>query len=333
MDLVTQGLLGACTASVAGRRLNPRAALAIGFIAGLAADLDILIASEADPLLNLEFHRHFTHSLLFVPIAALILASVIWPLMRHRLRFREVYLLTFFGYLPSGFLDACTSYGTLFFWPLSDERISFNIISIVDPLFSGILIIGAITVLWKQTRLPAQLALILAVAYLGFGLLQKHNIEQRAHQLATQRGHTPERLLVKPTLGNLFLWRSVYRYQDVYHVDALRYNPLSGREDLFAGSSATAFDASDNPLQLPSGSRLLTDIDRFAYFSGEYLALDTDRNDLIVDLRYANLPHQIEPLWGIRIDPDDPSQHARFEHFRDRSQQARQAFLAMLFPD
>ena len=279
MDLVTQGLLGACTASAAMPRLNPRSTLAIGFIAGLAADIDILIASDTDPLLNLEFHRHFTHSIFFVPVAALILAGLIWPWIRRRLDFRSVYLVTLFGYLPSGFLDACTSYGTLLLWPLSDQRVSFSIISIIDPLFSGILIVATVGIIWKNDHRPAQVGLILAAVYLGSGLLQKHNMEQRTEQLALQRGHTAERILVKPTLGNLLLWRSVYLSGDDFHIDALRFNPLTGREDVFEGASRAAFNTAANPLQLPTDSTLLKDIQRFAYFSDHYLAIDANQPD------------------------------------------------------
>ena len=39
------------------------------------------------------------------------------------------------GILTHGFLDACTSYGTSLFWPFSSTRVSWNVISIVDPFF------------------------------------------------------------------------------------------------------------------------------------------------------------------------------------------------------
>ncbi|GAL32009.1 integral membrane protein [Vibrio maritimus] len=39
---------------------------ALGLLSGLAPDIDVLIRSSHDPLLFLEFHRQFTHSLLFI---------------------------------------------------------------------------------------------------------------------------------------------------------------------------------------------------------------------------------------------------------------------------
>jgi len=46
-------------------------ACVIGALAGMAPDLDILIRSSSDPLLKLEFHRHFSHSLFFIPVGTL----------------------------------------------------------------------------------------------------------------------------------------------------------------------------------------------------------------------------------------------------------------------
>lgn len=63
MDLLTQSLIGAGLAQAGARRDELRMATGIGLVAGLLADADVLIQSSADPLLQIEYHRHFTHSL------------------------------------------------------------------------------------------------------------------------------------------------------------------------------------------------------------------------------------------------------------------------------
>ena len=74
MDPVSQGAFGAIFAqTVSGKRKYIAGAI-LGCLAGLAPDLDILIRSSSDPLLGLEFHRQFTHSLVFIPFGALIVA-------------------------------------------------------------------------------------------------------------------------------------------------------------------------------------------------------------------------------------------------------------------
>ena len=109
MDLLTQGLLGGALALSVADEKNARSAAVIGFAAGLLADADILIHTPDDPLLNIEFHRHFTHALVFIPIGALIAASILWPLLRKRLVFKKIYGFALLGYATSGLLDACTS--------------------------------------------------------------------------------------------------------------------------------------------------------------------------------------------------------------------------------
>ena len=83
MDPVTQGLLGAAVSQSIAKHDQIRLAAGIGFVAGIAPDVDILIHSSQDPLLGLEMHRHFTHSLIFIPIGALIVACLAYLVLRH----------------------------------------------------------------------------------------------------------------------------------------------------------------------------------------------------------------------------------------------------------
>lgn len=70
MDPLTHGLLGAVAAkAVLGRRLG-HAGWMIGAAAGMLPDVDFFLHSDADPLLNIEVHRQFTHSLAAIPVAA-----------------------------------------------------------------------------------------------------------------------------------------------------------------------------------------------------------------------------------------------------------------------
>tara|TARA_B100000900_G_C20526950_1_gene694601 strand:- start:399 stop:644 length:246 start_codon:yes stop_codon:yes gene_type:complete len=75
MDPCTQSLLGATVASSFSKKHDYKKASFFGAIGGIVPDLDILINSSDDQLLFLEYHRHFTHSLLFIPFGGLILSS------------------------------------------------------------------------------------------------------------------------------------------------------------------------------------------------------------------------------------------------------------------
>lgn len=326
---MTQGLLGATLAISASSKHETRLAAGVGFAAALLADADTLIRSANDPLLNIEFHRHFTHSLLFIPLGALIAALILWPVLRKQLDFKRLYFYAFLGYATSGLLDACTSYGTQLLWPFSDERIAWRIIAIIDPVFSLTLLIAIVIGLRVRKPRAAQIGLFLAICYLMLGVWQHNRAYDVAIQLAQQRGHEIDRLLVKPTMANLLLWRSVYESDGLFFVDGIRVGPL-GSERVYRGKQAKRFVSERDMPGLTPDSALQHDIERFLYFSDNYVILDSERNNVLVDLRYSMLPTGLTPLWGIDLNVDSPDQHAQFVNYRDRSSDTRERFMAML---
>jgi len=327
MDIVTQGLAGAIVARAAVPRAPARTVLALGAFAGLLADADILIQSTDDPLLTLDFHRHFTHALVFVPVGALIAAVAAWPLVRRQVGFRTACAIAFFGYLPSGLLDACTSFGTHLLWPFSDVRTAWSVIAVVDPVFSLVLAAGIALTLMRGTAWPSRVALLLALAYLGTGWLQQQRARAVAMQVASTRGHDVARLEVKPTLGNLVLWRSIYESADHFHVDAVRVGVAATR--VYPGGSVERFSLRTMPLLDPT-STLWHDIERFTRFSDGFVALHPDRPTVLGDVRYALLPTSTVPLWGIELDPVAPDRHAAFVTLRETDATLRRQFLTML---
>ena len=332
MDLLTHGLLGGTLAQACSKKGEPRAATMVGFLAALLADADALIQSSADPLLTLEYHRQFTHSLIFIPFGALLVTLILWPAFKkfgRPLGFSRIYLYALLGCATSGFLDACTSYGTHLLWPFTGVRIAWSIIPIFEPLFFLILGAAMVTGLRLRKTLPARIGLVLAAAYLSVGWLQHQRAEDAMRATALLRGHAAERLTVKPTMGNLLLWRSIYRYGDTYHVDAVRVG-LGGAGRVYPGATVRAFDASRDKPVLSKASVLYGDIRRFDLFSDGYLALHPDDPGLLGDVRYAMLPTSTRPLWGIRLDLQHPEAHARFEASRRIPLEEIDQFIGML---
>lgn len=328
MDLLTQGVLGGALALSVAKEKESRIAAVTGFAAALLADADILISATDDPLLNVEFHRHFTHALIFIPLGALVAALLLWPLLRKRLGFRRIYWYALLGYSTSGLLDACTSYGTHLLWPFSDTRIAWSIIAIIDPIFSLLLVIALILGFKHCKPVPARFGLALAGAYLLLGLWQHQTALQSAIELAAQRGHKVERIIVKPTLANLVLWRSVYQSNDMFYVDAIRIGPGTNR--VYPGGYARAFDLERELPKLAGKSVLSRDIVRFSRLANGYVVRDPGRDNVLIDIRYSMLPTGITPMWGLDLNVTTTSQHAKFEIYRDRPNNARDLFLAML---
>ncbi len=330
MDIVTQGLIGAALAQAGAKTNETRLAALVGFCAPLLADTDALIQSTEDPLLYLEYHRHFTHALLFIPFGALLASLLLWPLLRKRLLFKRIYLYAFLGYATAGFLDACTSYGTHLLWPFNDDRIAWSIISIFDPLFSFALIVAIVIAAVKYRPLAARVGIMFATAYLSLGAIQHDRAESVARLQAQQRGHIAERLVVKPTMGNLLLWRSVYETDGKYYVDAIRVG-LPGNSKVFAGNTVQVFDINRSLSQLTNKMTVYRDIQRFKLFSNGFLAWHPEYPNVLGDVRYAMLPTSTRPLWGIKLNLDAPNEHVSFDTYRTMPVSERNSFFAMLF--
>jgi inner membrane protein len=330
MDILTQGLLGGVLAQSIARREEKSLATMVGVVAGLLADADILIRSTSDPLLNIEYHRHFTHSLLFIPLGAAIAFALLWPFLRQKLSTGRLYLFCLTGFSMSGVLDACTSYGTHLFWPFSDDRVAWNIISIVDPVFTLVLLASLLLGLKLRNFQVARIGILFCGLYLGLGFIQLQHAQRVADELVQLRGHQPEQHVVKPTLGNLLLWRSVYINDNKIHADAIRLGLLDGHR-VFEGESVEQFSVGRELPNLDSSSQLYRDIERFRSFSNGYTAYDPGQPNVIGDIRYSMLPVSVRPLWGIVIYPDQPDRHADYRFFRDSSPEIRRAFLKMLF--
>jgi len=327
MDIVTQGVLGAALAQSVAKKEHVRLATIIGLVAGVIADADILIRSSSDPLLSLEFHRHFTHSIFFIPIGAGIAFLLLWPFLRNKLPVAYLYLYCCMGYLLSGFIDACTSYGTNLLWPLIDTRISWHIISIVDPVFT-IILIAAIIAGYKKLRPSfSRIGILLAGCYLLFALFQMNRAENSIIELAAQRGHTIEKIIVKPTIGNSLLWRSVYLSKNTFYIDAVRVGLL---KRIYQGNSIKQFDMSQTFPELDTNSQLVEDIQRFEIFSDNFVSQYPGRPEVLGDVRYSMNPIGIIPLWGIEMNLDDSSQHVKFDNYRAASEQVKQQFIDML---
>ena len=78
MDPVTQGTLGAILPQALANKRTAVWATLCGLMGGLAPDLDVLIRSEHDPLLFLEYHRQFTHSLIFIPVGGSLVGLLLY---------------------------------------------------------------------------------------------------------------------------------------------------------------------------------------------------------------------------------------------------------------
>lgn len=330
MDPLTQIAVGAAVAGAFSSRGTMRAALVVGGLAGAAPDLDVLIRSSEDPLLGLQFHRHFTHALIVAPLIGLPVAWLArWIFYRKRFTTAELAPFGILGAATHGPLDACTSYGTLLYWPFSTHRESWDTISVIDPIFTiPLVLLVAGTALVRNPWLP-RVACILCATYMALGLMQRERARDFAGELAAERNHSPAELTARPSFGNIVLWRTVYRNGDTYYVDAVNLFP--GRDPIhYQGGTAEAFTEEKTASLAAADSTLARDIERFRFFSQGYLYQHPEDPAVIADLRYSLFPDSTLPLWGIRVDPSRPGDHTPFETFREASGDALNRLWTMI---
>lgn len=313
MDPVTQGVLGAVFAQTRSSPSKLAKAAVIGAIAAMAPDLDVFIISSHDPLLTLQYHRQFTHSLLFIPIGGLLCALALYYLLRKRwdLSLQQTIIWSVLGFATHGLLDGCTSYGTQLLWPLSEYRYSWDIISIIDPLFTGPLLVLSYLAARLMQRKYMILAILWGAGYMSLGYIQHERAISMGNIIADSRGHRTQRIEVKPSFANLLVWKVIYETEDRLYVDAVKPGVFSS--SVWEGDNIKKLDVARDFPQLDPDSQQALDIERFRKFSAGFLAVDPDDSNKIIDMRYSMLPHHIAPLWGIELFVNaPPNQHVKF---------------------
>jgi membrane-bound metal-dependent hydrolase YbcI (DUF457 family) len=165
MDTSTHGIAGALIGKAlfngddlfAMRPMNRRRIVAWSAMLGAIfpdADTfrDMLSHNE---LLVITWHRSITHSLLCLPIFALLLAALTWWIVRWRKwdapSFAALTGIYAVGILSHILMDLITSFGTMAWSPLDWSRPAWDLIFIVDFTFTGILLVPQILA-WVHER-------------------------------------------------------------------------------------------------------------------------------------------------------------------------------------
>ena len=330
MDPLSQGIVGSVAAQQKSSKEKILLITIIGFLSGMAPDLDVFIRSSHDPLLAIEFHRQFTHSLIFIPFGGFICGTFFYHVLTKRkgMSIKETYLYCTLAYASHGILDACTSYGTQLFWPFNDFRVAWNTISIVDPIFTITLFTLVFLSIFRRKTIFTRIALIWVITYMSIGLIQHNRAEKVGLLNADSRGHIPARIEVKPSLANLLVWKVIYEADEKYYVDAVK---VGFNTKVITGASIDKLNVRNSFPWLDLDSQQSKDIDRFSWFSGGYLAISKNNPNRIIDIRYSMLPNEIHGLWGIEIQKNiEVNQHVKYFFNRENNSEALKELWSIL---
>ncbi len=164
MDPVTHIATGVLISQVLPGPARGWSALA-GALFGLLPDIDYFLIFS-DRLDFIRHHRGFTHSLVALPLLALLGAG--WGRALGGSRwFQPVFVIGLAVLASHLFLDLATSYGTQIFFPFSRKHFTLDWLFIIDPYLTGLLLTGALAAFWSagRGRTLAACFLALALAY------------------------------------------------------------------------------------------------------------------------------------------------------------------------
>lgn len=192
---------------------------------------------------------------------------------------------------------------------------------------------GTCLCLWRGHGRLHWFGVVAGGLYLCFGALQLHRAQEAASRWTETDNIRHDKtaisqLLVKPTLGNLLLWRALIIRDNQVQALGLRVG-LFGKVVNYPGESTTLIDLPKWQRRL-SDSRAYGDLLRFNRFANGLLVVFPGEPNRIGDIRYAMLPTSVAPLWGIEVDEQHPDHAPRFFTQRDTRPEIRATFVQML---
>lgn len=227
-----------------------------------AVVFSLLIAYPVHKLYSSDYYRRHAHrsrsawvatiamSLLVIPLPAILvtggswlggLASVallgtccyillrrLWTHYVHAtplsisVSYREWYLFFFLTIFTHPLLDCCTAYGTQLWAPFSDERVSWNIISVADPLWTlpfGLSLVCAACYARsaRHRRLIGALGWIWAIAYMSWTYTNKQHVNRVFEQSLADQGIVYSRYTTGPSILQNLLWTGTAEADGVFY--------------------------------------------------------------------------------------------------------------------
>ncbi len=149
MDPVTHGITGALLGKGYFSDRNGRVAIFAATLGAVFPDIDTVAdALSHDPLAIIKYHRGITHSFVGLPFFAAFLAWLTrWAARRLKIEAPSWPVLTLIygvGIASHILLDGTTSFGTRMLTPISQQRVAWDLLFIIDLVFSSIVLLPQI---------------------------------------------------------------------------------------------------------------------------------------------------------------------------------------------
>ena len=287
MDSLTHIALGACIGELyAGKKIGKKALL-IGAIAQSFPDIDFIASFFLSPAHDLVAHRGLTHSFFFIGIISLLFA---WGAKRWKglpaMSFQHWF---FFIFLEMGvhlFIDAFNAYGTAWFEPFLQYRVSFHTLFVADPLFSITLGVGATMLLVARLSNPlrgtvAWISIGISTLYLVYAVNNKLTINTVVEKTIATQSIPYTKYFSTPTPANTLLWNIVIKTEAGFYI---------GYRSIFDTEETIPLHYFEQGSQLLDSIADHKNLNHLIRFSEEYYIVNRYNNRLVFsDLRFGQM--------------------------------------------
>ena len=324
MDPLTHTACGVFLGRAGLNRWSPGAA-AVLMLAANAPDIDLLTAAGGS-LTYLNWHRHFTHSIVAAPFLAILPVVVVRLVSRKPLAWRGAYFASLLAIASHLLLDYTNIYGIRLFLPFSNSWLRLDVTGVVDFWIWGIVAVCLLGPLLgrlvgseissgtARSRHHGRGFAILALCFLTFydlGRLWLHDRAVAVLESRVYRGWPPVRTVALPDAANPLRWIGVVETQEFFAVADVN---LAG--DFDPNRALVFHKAAPNPAVAAAiQSPVFADFLRFAQFPIWRVLPDPDggagQRVEVMDMRFGT-PLRPGFVVGALVSPEMRVTGARF---------------------
>jgi inner membrane protein len=296
VDNLTHSLVGLFLARAGLKYATPRGT-AIMVVAANVPDIDG-VSFFFGRLAYMHYHRNITHSLIAMPVMALIAVALVRLLGRKPVNWWPAFLIAFVGVASHILLDLTMTYGVRLALPFSGHWWHWDLIQLVDLTVWAMLLLGVIapafarmvgSEIGERRKTTgggwAVIALLLLIGYdYGRSVLHDRAIDQLNSHI--YNGLAPRRVGAFGT-SNPFVWRGMVELSNAYVDVPVDLRGTFRAEDGITYYKAEHTAAVDAAMATFSFQRLLEFVQWPLWITAPESAEDHTTRVTLMDLRFG----------------------------------------------
>lgn len=297
MDSISHLALGAIVAkAVVGEKYGNKV-MVYGALAATIPDLDTLVTPFLTATNALFAHRGLSHSLVFMPIAAAILAFLSRFIDKDKtFGFYKRLLVLMLAWFSHIAVDIFNTYGTGIFVPFNPMRLAIDALPIFDITLIIVLVITALlNIFWKNGaqwhRLISFTGIVIVIVYISASTAIKFSIEEKI-----KTSLNVSNVYTSPLPITISKWMYVAEYANCYQVGYI--NPL----DTATIEASEYILKNHNLLSEIENDAQIAEIKRFS--KGFYSVCSSNNGFEIHDLRFSSMSQRFPEAYVLTFKVD-----------------------------